>query len=255
MNINKKPSEQPLKPKDEDSSMRLDWEAIISSMESDTTNTSIESETTNTSMEIAMTKQNVEPQLIQESITKGPTEKDLQIIAEIRKEDPLADTAVNLEESSFPERSSEPSALDLFGIRTEEVDAELKVDPEGYKSICLCGHGVSRHVYVSSNYKVCMVAKGYCGCQQVIPLVKVKDTRTFLFTTTGYGPKHALIRGIRAYELKGHAVKFVRPPLCMGCGATSGPLHPVALTPSGMASDTPYGRNVIACSDCLRKIT
>lgn len=246
MNINKNTSEQPLSPQDKDSSSRLDWKAIISSMENDSTNSSTENDST---------IQKVEPQLIQESIPKGPTEKDLEIIAQIREEDPLAETRVNIEESSFPERSSEPSALDLFGISTEEVDAELKVDPEGYKSICLCGHGVSRHVYVSSDYKVCMVAKSYCGCQTAIPLVKVKDTRTFLFTTTGYGPKHALIRGIRAYELKGQAVKFIRPPMCMGCGTTSGPLHPVALSPTGMAANMPYGRNVIACSNCLRKIT
>lgn len=161
---------------------------------------------------------------------------------------------IDLSVSSFPSRASEPSALDAFGLEPSEIDQLTRGDADGFKAICLCGHGVSRHVYTSTTDFQCMVAKGWCGCKHVKPVVKVKDTRTFMFTTTGYGPKHALIRGIRAYEIKGQVVRFIRKPSCVACNREDGPLHPASLNLYNKVSMYPSERNFILCYECLQTV-
>lgn len=147
--------------------------------------------------------------------------------------------------------AQDDSALNAFQINVQDVETHFSKDKQGLKSVCICGHGISRHMDFGSGFPFCQVARGYCPCNTPKPFIKVQDTRTFMFTTKGWGSGHALVLGIRAYELKGNKVQLINKPHCMRCGVTDVLLIPTPIDSTGRPSTYSQALNVIACEECL----
>lgn len=151
----------------------------------------------------------------------------------------------------------EESALNHFGISAGSVDEILQIsrgDADRMKPVCICGHGVSRHIqYSEDSAPYCSVAKGWCACKRPLPVIKVRDTRTFMHKTEGWGIKHALIKGIRAYEQKGGKISMIIEPRCIMCDRTDGMLLPAPLNRFNKIARTAQEVTIIVCENCLRE--
>lgn len=140
--------------------------------------------------------------------------------------------------------------LAAMGISVAEVDArdtrQKKGGPKD-RRICMCGHPINRHKIhmTQENPKgipwvegeipitgmLCRINAMNCSCKEPMPVLKVTDARSFLRTTEGAGPAHALIRGIK--DLMPNATyEWLIDIECKKCGVSGAEeqIQPVPLT-------------------------
>lgn len=140
--------------------------------------------------------------------------------------------------------------LEAMGITSADVDARDTRQKKGGpidRRICMCGHPINRHKIhmtpenpkgvpwtegpVPSTGMLCRINAMNCSCKEPIPVLKVTDARSFLRTTEGAGPAHALIRGIRDIMPKA-TYEWLIDIKCQKCGVIGAEhkIQPVPLT-------------------------
>lgn len=165
--------------------------------------------------------------------------------AEIHASMPTVETA--------NEKQTPVSALDALGIEQADIQAFLAEHdrkPVG-REVCLCGHALNKHTEMVPGVISCVTARIWCPCQIPQPVVEVQDTRFFMRTTYGHGPKHALSTGLYALKLRGKWSRLINELTCSRCGAQATNLAPAAVDPSGRVSMRPTARNVLLCPICI----
>ena len=151
------------------------------------------------------------------------------------------------------EKQAPISALDALGIEQAEIQAFLAEHdrkPVG-REVCLCGHALNKHTEMVPGVISCVTARIWCPCQVPQPVVEVQDTRFFMRTTYGYGPKHALSTGLYALKLRGKWSRLIKELMCSRCGTSASNLAPASVDPSGRVSMRPTARNVLLCPICI----
>jgi hypothetical protein len=116
-------------------------------------------------------------------------------------------------------------ALLSMGLTEEEMAKGRRASEIFHRDgrICACGHPVSRHKDEAGvGIIFCRPSRMLCPCQEPYPVIEVRDTRLFVFRTTGIGPEHALQRGIDKCREKGIDITWLVPKRCErpGCGGT-----------------------------------
>lgn len=136
--------------------------------------------------------------------------------------------------------------------------------------ICICGHPMSYHQGVDPEEKKeleklgvvvrpsCRPTKMDCSCVQPRPVILTRDTRCFLFATSGSAPtEHALRQGIRAANAKAARTDWFVPHVCDNCGKKDSPenrVHPTGIRPTGGIAPKSAPINKLLCYECREKL-
>jgi hypothetical protein len=151
-----------------------------------------------------------------------------------------------------PKDPENPMPESLFGIDLEEVESfwDITHREQPNRQICVCGHGVNRHLDLRPGETGCFVSRMSCPCAQVIPVLEVSDTRYFMTKTAGWGDKHALSTGLLRLHKAGGTAKSLIGKVCLKCGVESEKLIPTSMDESLAVLEKPGTRNALLCSDC-----
>jgi hypothetical protein len=153
--------------------------------------------------------------------------------------------------------SDESANLGDFGIKDEEMDTYMESLKSGVgnpaRQICICGHSLSRHTKSEvSGY--CNVAKAWCDCSEPMSVLEPEDLRTFVFSTSGVGKKHALAKGLYALRKNGKTARWLIERLCFRCGAEGRIVFPTALTRDKRIARGSGHTNALLCESCVNAL-
>lgn len=147
------------------------------------------------------------------------------------------------------------SALGDFGFPEEVLDdhAQDKMRKEYGRLICVCGHPISNHTK-TADMEFCGTARMYCRCQNKVAVLEVEDKRCFMFKSEGYGPRHALLKGVHKSHKNGKKTRFLGEKSCFKCKVVSEILIPIGLDRhfSVCFGEAPY--NGLFCVSCFEGI-
>lgn len=126
------------------------------------------------------------------------------------------------------------------------------------RSICICGHAISRHQfdrYTGTNF--CKPGQYSCPCVNKRAVLEVPNTRYFMRKSHGSGTMHALAMGYKASkDALGEdfvsAVEWLIPAVCDMCG-TESKYFPVRTTLNGepiLDTDEDLGVSAFLCETC-----
>lgn len=120
--------------------------------------------------------------------------------------------------------------------------------------ICSCGHAKARHT-LASNFSVCNPSAMSCPCAHWTPVLKVTDTRPFMWKTTGLGAEHALTKGIIAMHGKNISGEWLPDAYkCIKCSTTVGVnVYPIQKTAERLLIASDYelaSLNLMLCEPC-----
>jgi hypothetical protein len=119
------------------------------------------------------------------------------------------------------------------------------------KTICLCGHALSRHEDMGDGRAPCNALMRNCRCRNPIAVLETEDVRVFMSKTEGGAALHALTRGLLAANKKGIEVSWIdEQRYCHSCETTDTRLTPVAVTRNGLPATEDTGYNALLCDDC-----
>jgi hypothetical protein len=153
--------------------------------------------------------------------------------------------------------SSASDALAALGLDVDEVmeiDSTLRTRPAVRDGrICLCGHGVGKHLEVGG-VVLCKPSKMDCPCKKLRPVIDADDTRPFLRKTQGGGGSHALARGLAALAESGKDAVWIIDLVCDRCGEENKSLIPVPVTKDGRAVDAATGYDALLCPNCRGEV-
>lgn len=153
--------------------------------------------------------------------------------------------------------SSASDALAALGLDVDEVmeiDSTLRTRPAVRDGrICLCGHGVGKHLEVGG-VVLCKPSKMDCPCKKLRPVIDAEDTRPFLRKTQGGGASHALTRGLAALAESGKDANWIVDLVCDRCGKEHKSLTPVPVTKDGRAVSAATGYDALLCPDCREEV-
>ena len=151
-------------------------------------------------------------------------------------------------------------ALEAMGITLDEAEKADKSTREVSRrekyrdiTICLCGHGSSRHIVVGGTV-FCKPSRMECPCKKLRPVLEGSDTRKFLRKTTGGGALHALTLGILAHIQEGKSVKWIVDLKCDRCGKNDNNVVPVPVTQHGHAVGYATGYDALLCRECRAEV-
>jgi hypothetical protein len=153
--------------------------------------------------------------------------------------------------------STAKELLEDMGINYEEFLEEDETRERGRpksKTVCICGHAVSRHEDSGIGIRPCNALMRNCRCRNPIPVLESTDVRVFMSKTEGSGTLHALARGILAAGRKDIEVKWLdEERYCHPCGATDVRLIPMAVSSNGIPQSEDTGYNALFCDECRIK--
>lgn len=155
--------------------------------------------------------------------------------------------------------SSAKDALAAMGLDLDTVlekDNELRTRPQKRDGrICLCGHGVTKHLVDETNGIVlCKPSKMTCPCKKLRPVIDADDARPFLRRTQGAGPMHALSRGLAALAQNGKDAQWIIELVCDRCGEFNESLIPTPVTKQGVAVVEATGYDALLCPTCREEV-
>ena len=131
-----------------------------------------------------------------------------------------------------------------------EHEEEMKKRKPRDRTICLCGHGITRHTEVGGR-ESCSALGYNCACRKIQPILEAEDIRPFICRTEGSGLGHALSRGILSATKKGQTLRWLEDKrICDKCKATGGRLTPMAVSNNGFIQEHDTGFNVLFCDEC-----
>lgn len=142
-----------------------------------------------------------------------------------------------------------------FGIELD-LNANLD-DPISTKQqdrrVCVCGHSMGSHQGASSSPRYCINGKLWCPCEQPVPVLETLNLRHFHFRTSGWGPKHALSKGIQKSLKSGVSITPILDSNCFKCGQNNARLIPVSLSRDLAILDEPGATNALLCDPCFNE--
>lgn len=148
----------------------------------------------------------------------------------------------------------------LGGVLVEDV--QRVVDEAGQRrasaaardrKICVCGHPVRSHSG-QPGQMLCKPTKMECPCPSVQPVLRVRDTRKFVWVTTGPGASHALALGLAQTIAKNLEYEWLVELRCFACEEENDLLSPVAVTAGGAVSHHPEKVNGLLCPRCFGQL-
>lgn len=158
---------------------------------------------------------------------------------------------------SGTDMGSAEDALAAIGISVSEAiegdSSLLRSAGSRDKSICVCGHPVSRHTDTHGAV-YCKPTRMECPCKKVRPVLEAEDLRCFLRKTAGSGSMHALTRGMAASAQKEKKVRWAIDLKCDRCKTEASRLVPAPVTQTGFATHHPTGYDALLCEKCLAEI-
>lgn len=150
--------------------------------------------------------------------------------------------------------SSEEASLEDLGIQVNEMNSYMDSLKTGIgnpaRQVCICGHPLTRHSKTEvSSY--CDVGKLWCACSEPLPALESEDLRTFAFSTSGLGKKHALAKGLHALRKNGKSARWIIERFCFRCGTEGCTVFPVPLTKDERIANGSGHRNALLCESCI----
>lgn len=117
--------------------------------------------------------------------------------------------------------------LVAMGMTPETIAREMRGAELARRDgrICICGHPMARHKDEAGvGIIFCRPSRLSCKCQTPYAVIEVRNTRPFMFRTTGLGLEHALQAGIFRCREKGIEITWLVPQQCEreGCDSTLG---------------------------------
>ncbi len=148
--------------------------------------------------------------------------------------------------------------IEEMGLDYEEV---LKADDERErgrpksKTVCICGHALTRHEDMGDGRAPCNALMRNCRCRNPHAVIETSDVRVFMSKTEGGGALHALTRGLLTAHKKGIEVSWIEDArYCHKCETVEGRLTPIAVSRNGIPQNEDTGYNAFFCDDCRRGI-
>lgn len=153
-------------------------------------------------------------------------------------------------------------------LTTEERQALMIKDFGGRSGrdgrICICGHPMAYHhgadedPYLAaaglSTKPSCRPLSMDCPCEEARAVILTRNTRAFLYKTTGNTPaEHALRQGITNANKKHARTEWFVPLACDRCEQEStveNRVNPVGISPLGRISAEPAAVNKLLCREC-----
>lgn len=154
-----------------------------------------------------------------------------------------------------------PSDLfDSLGITEEDIkesDRRQKIRGRTDQRVCMCGHGMSKHKFVTDVALWSCRPNAYsCPCKVPVAVMEVSNIKPFLRKTIGGGLLHALFAGLQGMrELdKESTFKPLIPWECAFC-ATTVNVQPQPLTKEGyrINDGISLGYDRFVCEECRIK--
>ena len=164
-----------------------------------------------------------------------------------------------MKKSSRKEKEMAESNVFEFLDFTEDEAREAVLQKEKHDGnkdgrICICGHPVGRHEFITGLGKhACSANKNNCPCKNLRAVIEVENARIFLRKTTGAGPLHALGHGILKAIESGQTVRWLVEQKCDRCGKES-KLSPVAVSSRGVVMNEATGLDALVCAECRTEI-
>lgn len=147
------------------------------------------------------------------------------------------------------------AAIGMDATKVLEIDAVLRTRPAVRDGrICLCGHGVAKHLVLDNGAVSCTPSKMKCPCKNLRPVLDAEDTRPFLRKTQGSGPEHALARGIAALSEGGKEADWIIDLVCDRCQEPNGVLIPTPVTKDGRIAQEATGYDALLCQTCREEM-
>ena len=150
--------------------------------------------------------------------------------------------------------SDEAASLEDLGIQVDEMNSYMNSLKTGIgnpaRQVCICGHALARHTKTEvTGY--CNVARAWCSCSEPLPVLEPADLRTFVFSTSGIGKKHALAKGLHALRANGKTARWVIERICFRCGAEDQRVFPAPLTRDKRIANGSGNTNALLCEACV----
>lgn len=140
--------------------------------------------------------------------------------------------------------------LDIDEDEAKETLSEINRVGNRDKRICICGHSLNYHSFISTRgHHTCNAQKNACKCRNPRPVIETTNARVFNRKTQGAGGLHALIQGIAGAMEVGASVEWLIEMKCDKCG-TEGPVVPVPVTIEGIISSNHTGYDKMLCRGC-----
>ena len=146
--------------------------------------------------------------------------------------------------------------LRQMGLDPEEESEKLSSTRRKVERvICTCGHPKSRHQFLKNGTSSCQPGMMSCPCVIWNPVLKVEDTRPFMWKTTGIGPEHALTKGIIAMNQKKISGEWLPDAYkCVKCETTVGvTIYPLQRSGDNLIVTEDYdfaSVNLMLCETC-----
>lgn len=145
-------------------------------------------------------------------------------------------------------------SLSSFGISMEQMDEYMESVKMGFRNpdryICICGHQMARHES-SNGISSCVVSRSWCACTEPIAVLDPETVNPFRFSTSGYGRKHALAKGIYALLKCEKLADWLIEVACFRCNNSEVQVVPVALNASMRITLSSGTRNALLCKNCI----
>jgi hypothetical protein len=121
------------------------------------------------------------------------------------------------------------------------------------RRVCVCGHSMGSHQGSSSSSRYCINGKLWCPCEQPVPVLETDNLRHFHFRTSGWGPKHALSRGIQKCLSSGSSITPLLENNCFRCGERSVRLIPASFSRDLAILEEAGSSNALICGPCFNE--
>lgn len=148
------------------------------------------------------------------------------------------------------------AAMGMNASEVLEIDETLRTRPAVRDGrICICGHGVAKHIVFDNGAVRCKPSKMECPCKKLRPVIDAEDTRPFLRKTGGSGTAHALARGLAVLAENGKDANWIVDLVCDRCEQATESLIPTPVTKNGVAVETATGYDRLLCPQCKAEIS
>jgi hypothetical protein len=141
--------------------------------------------------------------------------------------------------------------LDIDENEAKETLSEINRVGNRDKRICICGHSMNYHSFISTRgHHTCNAQKNACKCRNPRPVLETTNARVFNRKTQGAAGLHALTQGIAGAMEVGATIEWLIEMKCDKCD-TVGPVVPVPVTQQGVISSSGHtGFDKMLCRGC-----
>jgi len=147
--------------------------------------------------------------------------------------------------------------LSSVGVNEEEMSDYMAALGSGIgipeRHICICGHQLSRHEKWEIGFS-CVVSKSWCSCTEPLAVLQPERVKPFRYSSSGYGKKHALTKGIYTLKSQGFGATWLIEINCFRCGTKNGKIYPAPIDRAGRIASESGKKNALLCFSCINEI-